>query len=234
MIEEKICVLNFNNLLYIYMQVIKKILFFDTETTWFVSDKSKYWLPSENEPNIVQLAWTIGEYIFMENEQWLHYLWSSNEKSFDILFKSIKPIPQKLTEIHWISNEMVANKPLAFESEEFLEFLKRTKEVDYIVWHNINYDLDMMLLETRRMFSSHDHEIWFMQCKEKSLDTMQVSTDLCKLPNARWWYKWPKLNELYRFLFSEDFDNAHNALADIIATQKCFFELVKQKVLSFN
>ena len=33
---------------------------------------------------------------------------------------------------------------------------------------------------------------------------------------------------LYEFLFDDRFDNAHDANADVGATAKCFFELVKR------
>ena len=42
-------------------------------------------------------------------------------------------------------------------------------------------------------------------------------------------YKWPKLNEKNQFLFKSDFDITHNALADVKATAKCFFELKKKR-----
>ncbi len=41
-------------------------------------------------------------------------------------------------------------------------------------------------------------------------------------------YKSPKLEELYKFLFKEDIINAHNAAADVDATARCFFELLRQ------
>ena len=37
--------------------------------------------------------------------------------------------------------------------------------------------------------------------------------------------KWPKLSELYYKLFRTDFKEAHNAIVDISATAKCFWEL---------
>jgi len=33
--------------------------------------------------------------------------------------------------------------------------------------------------------------------------------------------------ELYRFLFGKEFDDAHDAMADIRATKDCFLELYK-------
>ena len=207
------------------MQITKSILFFDTETTGLPSDKSHCWRPSDNEPNIVQLAWTWWKYTF---EEWK--LIDSKEEKFDLLFKSIKPIPAKLTEIHWISDDMVKDCEFASYSPKFLQFLTWTKEADILCGHNLFFDLNMVKIETRRMFETHNFQQRHQDSLEKTMDTMKASVDLCKLPSKwRWKYKNPKLSELYQFLFNEDFDNAHNAFADIEATQRCFFDLVERK-----
>ena len=40
-------------------------------------------------------------------------------------------------------------------------------------------------------------------------------------------FKSPKLIELYQYLFKEEFDEQHNALADVNACAKCYFKLLK-------
>ncbi len=40
-------------------------------------------------------------------------------------------------------------------------------------------------------------------------------------------FKQPKLEELYAKIFGSSFDNAHNAAADVNATARCFFELLR-------
>ena len=62
---------------------------------------------------------------------------------------------------------------------------------------------------------------------------MQASTDYCAIPSNSPYggYKWPKLEELYRKLFGCMFDNAHDALADVEATKKCYFELLDRGLL---
>lgn len=42
-------------------------------------------------------------------------------------------------------------------------------------------------------------------------------------------YKYPKLNELYYKLFHRNFENAHNAFSDVLATIECFKELKKKR-----
>ena len=66
-----------------------------------------------------------------------------------------------------------------------------------------------------------------------SLCTMLSSTNFCAIPNPNGYddYKWPKLSELYRKLFNRDFEDAHDALADITATKECFFELKRRGII---
>jgi hypothetical protein len=59
---------------------------------------------------------------------------------------------------------------------------------------------------------------------------MEASTDFCKI-QGYYGYKWPKLSELHIKLFGEDFDGAHDALADIEATARCFWEMRKLKLI---
>ena len=66
--------------------------------------------------------------------------------------------------------------------------------------------------------------------KKKSYCTMQSSIDFCKIP-GKYGYKYPKLQELYKKLFGSEFENAHDAMSDIEATEKCFWELRKRKLI---
>ena len=55
--------------------------------------------------------------------------------------------------------------------------------------------------------------------------TMLATTDLCKLPGKYGKFKWPKLDELHKHLFQTGFQGAHDAMYDIRATMKCFYQL---------
>ena len=59
---------------------------------------------------------------------------------------------------------------------------------------------------------------------------MKLSTDYCKLPGKKG-FKSPRLAELHQVLFGSGFDNAHNALADVEATARCFWDLKNRKVI---
>ncbi|HUV85413.1 MAG TPA: hypothetical protein VMV86_06875, partial [Methanosarcinales archaeon] len=56
--------------------------------------------------------------------------------------------------------------------------------------------------------------------------TMLEGTDICKIPSFRG-NKWPTLKELHKHLFNEDFEDAHDALADVEATRRCYYAIRK-------
>ena len=64
------------------------------------------------------------------------------------------------------------------------------------------------------------------------LCTMKSTIEFCKI-NGFNDYKWPKLQELYYKLFKDTFDE-HNALEDIRATSKCFWELKSRNIILFD
>ena len=63
--------------------------------------------------------------------------------------------------------------------------------------------------------------------KKKIYDTMKSGAYLAEMNS-----KWPKLQELYKVLFGHSFEGAHNAMADVVATKDCFWEMVRlRKIL---
>ena len=59
---------------------------------------------------------------------------------------------------------------------------------------------------------------------------MQETIEFCNLPGSNG-LKFPRLSELYYKLFAENFDNAHDAQADIEATAKCFWSLKQRGII---
>lgn len=56
---------------------------------------------------------------------------------------------------------------------------------------------------------------------------MKDTVDFCKIPGRGVGYKYPKLNELYKILFGDHFDGAHDAMVDVEATLRAFARLVE-------
>lgn len=100
---------------------------------------------------------------------------------------------------------------------------------DMLVCHNLDFDLKTV----KAMFARQGYGRAVGKLDEMPhYCTMEQATDFCKLPSTfkgRGKYKWPKLEELHRILFNEDFEGAHDALADVRATMRCFYAL--QEVL---
>ena len=61
--------------------------------------------------------------------------------------------------------------------------------------------------------------------KQLGFCTMEATTDLLKLPGFKGKYKWPKLQEAYKYFFGKEFEGAHDAMLDIRATRDVFFAL---------
>jgi DNA polymerase III epsilon subunit-like protein len=108
------------------------------------------------------------------------------------------------------------------------EFMGDLADANLIVGHNISFDLNIVGCELYRESMAYND----LLNKKKSC-TMKCSADFCAIPSNSPYggYKWPKLEELYRKLFGYTFDGAHDALADVEATRKCYFELKKKGIL---
>jgi DNA polymerase III epsilon subunit-like protein len=89
-----------------------------------------------------------------------------------------------------------------------------------LIAHNIFFDLGFVGQYMER--NEQDASI----LNQKSLFcTMKSTTDLCRLPGRYGNFKWPKLTELYKFLFNEEMEGAHDAMVDVRATRRCYYRL---------
>ena len=198
-----------------------RVLFFDTETTGLTIKDA----PPEQQPHILQFAAIIVEY----DENWQQV---GEEETIDLLFKSPNPIPAEATSINGITDEMVAEKP--HFSEYLCDWVDITDRVDLIIGHNVAYDTHMVHLNIERRpdlmpdgWNELDIQSWKDQCKAKRKCTMFGTTKFCGLKKENGGPKWPTLQELHQKLFGIEFEDAHNAMIDARATQKCFLELKK-------
>lgn len=191
------------------------ILFFDTETTGLPKNWKAPVTNLNNWPRLVQLAYLVYDF----DGNLIH---SCNE--------IVKPngftIPIDASNLHGITTDIANQRGSKIEDifELFHIHLKRAK---VIVAHNMAYDEKIIGSELIRLGLDN-----ILDIKEK-ICTMESSIDLCKLEGP-YGFKWPKLEELHRFLFKYDFEGAHDAMADIQATAKCFWELKNLNLISLK
>ena len=189
-------------------------LIFDTETTGLPKNFNAPLTDSDNWPRMVQIAWQLHaqDGTLLENQDYI-----IKPEGYDIPFNA--------TRIHGISNKMAneEGRDLAEVLEEFKDVLQKAKVV---AGHNIDFDYNIVGAEFYRKGMENVLE------KIPSADTMELGTEFCQLgggKNGR--YKSPKLVELYEKLYGEQFDEAHNAAADVNATAQVFFEMMRNDLI---
>lgn len=106
------------------------------------------------------------------------------------------------------------------------QFLELAEKADLLVCHNTSFDQKMV--ENALHKASFPYEAFMLFTQHTYYCTMKVSTPLCNLKKKNGQIKWPKLDELHQFLFGEAFENAHDALGDVLATRRCYYELKRR------
>ena len=186
-------------------------LIFDTETTGLPKRWDAPITDTDNWPRCIQIAWQLHDAMgnCIDHQDYL-----VQPEGFNI--------PYDAEKIHGISTELAQEQgiPLVEVLEKFNEALSKTK---FVVGQNVKFDLNIMGAEfVRGGVSNALQEL-------PVLDTCTEHTaSLCQIPGGRYGkFKLPTLTELHEFLFKVPFAEAHNATADVEATTRCFFELVR-------
>lgn len=181
-------------------------LFFDTETTG----------RNPHTARLVQLAFIVAD---------------EGGKTTETYNEVIKPvgfsIPKQASAIHGITQKEALETGV--ECKEAVEALHSAIiRTNVVVCHNFGYDIKIIDNEI-----GHHCIFGKKMSGLKYICTMLGSMHFCNLPNPYGYDnpKYPRLSELHEKLFGCDFDNAHNALADVQATMKCFFELKRLGIL---
>ena len=188
-------------------------LIFDTETTGLPKRWNAPITDTNNWPRCIQIAWQLHDESgnLIEHQDYL-----VQPEGFNI--------PYDAENIHGISTELAQEQgiPLSEVLEKFNEALNKTK---FIVGQNIKFDLNIMGCEFVRENIANQLQ------GLPVLDTCTEHTaSLCKLPGGRYGkFKLPTLTELHQYLFNKPFNEAHNATADVEATTRCFFELIRKE-----
>jgi DNA polymerase III epsilon subunit-like protein len=187
-------------------------LIFDTETTGLPKNYKAPMSEVDNWPRVIQLAWA-----FYDEKRNLV------AERVDL----IKPDGWEMpTGEFWIENGFSQAQseaegiPIRDALQGFLEQIEQTK---HLIAHNLSYDHPVLGAECIRAALSAEN-------KPERHCTKEIATDFCELPGNFGGYKWPKLPELHMKLFGEDFEGAHDAMVDVKACARCYFELLDRGI----
>ncbi len=186
-------------------------IIFDTETTGLPKRWDAPFSDTDNWPRVVQIAWQLHDAngTLVEHKDFL-----IRPDGFDI--------PYDAETIHGISTQLAQEQGVPLQ-EAMTLFNEALGKATFVVGQNIKFDINVVGCEFVRLAETtpmHDMQV---------LDTCtEVTANLCKIPGGRGGrFKLPNLTELHEFLFGEPFAEAHNATADVEATTRCFFELIR-------
>ena len=190
-------------------------LIFDTETTGLPKNKQAPLSDFDNWPRVVQIAWQLHDPTgkLLSNENYI-----------------VKPdgftIPFNAEKVHGISTQRALDE--GKQLDEVLDrFTEDLNKAELIIGHNI-LDFDVKVVGSEYLRREKENVI----VKKEALDTQLASTEFCAIPGGRGGqFKWPRLLELYKKLFGEEFEDAHDAAYDVAANAKCYFGLITQKVV---
>ncbi len=191
-------------------------LIFDTETTGLPRNKNAPLTDFENWPRLVQLAWQLhdGKGNLLSQQNFI-----IKPEGFDIPFKA--------EQVHGISTSRAIEEGHDLKSV-LAHFSSDVEKTEVLVGHNIEFDVSIIGAELLRSLLSTER---FLSLQK--VDTGLSSIEFCQLAGGVGGkLKMPRLSELYEKLFSENFQDAHDAAYDVDATAKSFFGLLENRVLS--
>ncbi|WP_435356946.1 3'-5' exonuclease [Emticicia sp. SJ17W-69] len=194
---------------------MRKIIFFDTETTGLPKYYNAPITQENNWPRLVQLAFL--EY-FEDGSLSAKHNYIIKPEGFSI--------PRDATLIHRISNQQAQTE--GHDLTKVLDlFADAINESVILIAHNFDFDKNIVGAEfVRKNFDTKPLLTKRSFCTMKNKNVV----NFCEIQGKNG-YKWPKLEDLYFKLFKEKISNAHDASVDIQATAKCFWQLLKLGVV---
>ena len=187
------------------------ILIFDTETSGLPTSYKASFSDVRAWPRIVEIAWVI-----IDSD-----LRPVSSSQFVIRPDGFE-ISSGASSIHGITTAKAQAEGISLRYALSC-FAEDLSDVDLLVAHNIDFDFPVVNCELIRS------NVQSSLSQKRRYCTMKSTTDLCNIP-GNYGPKWPKLEELYRFLFSRTFSEAHRAMHDVKATTECYLELTRRGI----
>lgn len=177
-------------------------LFFDTETTGFKH--------GDFIPEIVQIGAVVQD---TDTKRVLAEL--------NVIVGADNPIPAEVSAIHGITDELSEKFGIDGGAAETM-FGLMVQMSDILVAHNISFDLGII------------KDVWpvayGLMADKEQFCTMRKAEAIVGLSGTHAGRtKYPKLIEAYRHFYGKDFDNAHDAMADVRACRDVFFALFEER-----
>ena len=200
-------------------------LFIDTETTGLPNTHNLRWgvypdykeLDKYSNARIVQFSMLITDTKFAFEDVKDYII---KREDFDITNQ----------EFHGITNEMSDKIGINFDIVAIEIFYELLKKVSHIVAHNVAFDVGVIKSELYRRNLYH---IIDELDKKTLLCTMKHMKPILKIINPYGNYKNPSLNEIYKYNFKENIENAHNSLYDVKNLHKVVEHMYKNKSLNY-
>jgi DNA polymerase III epsilon subunit-like protein len=194
----------------------KHYFFFDCETTGLPKNRYGDESDFDNWPYPVQIAWMVMDENFGV----------VSKKSY-ILKQPVK-IPIQASGLHGITTELMNLKGID-PKKVYSEFIEDIKDTTVSIAHNTAFDVPAIKCDLLR--NGFTKKVFIMK---NLFCTMNSTTNICKIKNKNGGYKWPKLEELYGYLFYNrtdiSIDGSHDAMNDVVITAKCYIELKRRKL----
>lgn len=193
-------------------------LVFDTETTGLPKKWGRPMEDIHNFPRITQLGFMLVD------------IDGNTIKEYQSLVKPDGWVVPK--EQFFIDNNMSTErceehgKPIFEVLRELQDALKQAR---YKVAHNMAFDKNIVGAEMIR--AQIKHQLFKFK---PEICTMKETTNYVKIKTHAGGNKWPKLIELHRAFFNEDFDGAHDAMDDVRATSRCLIEAINRGIIKID
>jgi DNA polymerase-3 subunit epsilon len=191
------------------------ILFFDTETTGLPDRRMP--VEWEGQPRLVQLA-----ALLMEDD-------GTERASMSVI---IKPdgwtIPDGAAKVHGITTEIAERVGVPAETALRL-FMDLRMHAKTLCAHNIKFDAEIMRIALSRASMAHNSPP-----PVTLFCTMETASPIVALPPTERMRaagfdknKPPSLGECIRHFFNEELTGAHDALVDVRACARVYFQIMK-------
>ena len=210
-----------------------RIIVLDTETNGLPANRYISYTNTKVWPAIVQVAWEVWDIRFDGAAEPMQL------RKTSLLVKPPTDLVwnEESAAIHGISRETAEAKGVPAR-DALLLLAADCRECDLAVIHNLAFDKNILWSAAHRLEEPElAAPIWW---PKHELCTMLGTAAICKIPstakkaNPADPYKWPRLDELWAYLFPETPapQGLHDAGVDVGVLVRCFLELHRRRVLA--